>query len=241
MIRLILEAILVSTNAYTVYDELESLRKLKTDYFTGPGARENYFQWCNLVFVGAAIAARLAGSSDVENIFLGLHAVVGWISLMNYAVGFRQMGTLWLIFIKIVTGDLVRFSILMSVFIIGFGEALWLQMSPYASYYDHLNTNKATLSTSVNPFSSNTNNITTTTPVSTSVMSDLIATATTALMPEATEAVLNATATLIAANLTETVEAVGEGGEENPGVDDWRFLPLAFVWSFRILMQQGEY
>ncbi|KAI8832041.1 hypothetical protein BC829DRAFT_437615 [Chytridium lagenaria] len=135
----------------------------RKDYFWGPSAGESAVQWINMVLVGCIVLARMVSRSDFENLLLGLHAVFGWISLLNLTVGNRSMGTLWIIFIKVVTGDLLRFLLLMLVFILGFGEALWLQMHQ------------------------------------------------------------------------ERAESFDNGKA------DWKDLPLAFVWSFRILMQQGVY
>ncbi|KAI8835123.1 hypothetical protein BC829DRAFT_63809 [Chytridium lagenaria] len=234
IVRLVIEIALVASNVYTAADELESMRKLKMDYFTGPGARENMSQWLNLGFMGVAIAARIARNSDVENIFLGFHAMLGWISMMNYSVGFQQLGTLWLIFIKIVTGDLVRFIVLLSVFIIGFGEALWLQMGPYASYYYHMNRGDGS-----------------TTPTTTAMIT-----------PSPTSGFSNASddtvATTVGAVATATAAVVGrclrklliQPNPLNPhgqvmitivGLTTGGICTLRSCGHFRILMQQGDY
>ncbi|KAJ3207236.1 hypothetical protein HDU67_007590 [Dinochytrium kinnereticum] len=178
ILRLGLEGALLLCNAVTLVEEFSQMKQLKWDYFFGASAMESRFQWVNMVLIACVVISRVAVRSDFENVFLGLHAVVGWISLLNLTVGFRHMGTLWLIFMKVVTGDLFRFIILLVVFLLGFGEALWLQMAPYANHHIEQNTNATT----------------------------------------------------------------GEVSEDlNRGVADWKSLPLAFLWSFRILMQQGVY
>ncbi|KAJ3160762.1 hypothetical protein HK101_000875 [Irineochytrium annulatum] len=140
-VRLVVEAILVVCNVWTLIAEIQSLIELKVDYFKGTGLTENVVQWTNMTVFICAVFTRLAGDSDAENALLGMHAVTGWVWLLTFTKGLKNTGTLVLIFYKILTGDLVRFLFLISLFILGFGQALWLQMAPYASYYVATNGN----------------------------------------------------------------------------------------------------
>ncbi|KAI9335354.1 hypothetical protein DFJ73DRAFT_962772 [Zopfochytrium polystomum] len=119
--RLVIELMVLASNATTLADELQDVIVNPRQYFAGSGRGENIIQF--------------ASAYDTEVAALGLHAVTGWLYLMYFSKGFKQIGTLFLVFTRILQGDLLRFVVLISVFILGFGEALFLQMAPFAEYY----------------------------------------------------------------------------------------------------------
>ncbi|KAJ3411613.1 hypothetical protein HDV05_001982 [Chytridiales sp. JEL 0842] len=135
--RIVIDAILCMSNAYALSEEFEEIVDLGWGYFTGYGAGENIIQWINIIGFFFVVVFRAALLVELENAALGIHALSGWIYVMYYSKGFKELGTLYLIFVRIIFGDLLRFLLLVSVFILGFGEALWIQMSPFASHYSY--------------------------------------------------------------------------------------------------------
>ncbi|KAJ3312615.1 Transient receptor putative cation channel sub V member 5, partial [Blyttiomyces sp. JEL0837] len=135
--RLVLELILVLSNLATVFEEFGDLWGNFRLYFSGSGKTENIIQWTNIGLFTLVIVLRLFHLTLAENVVLGLHAIAGWLYLLYFAKGFKGIGTLSLIFFKILETDLLRFLTLIGVFILGFGEALWLQMRPFAAYYEY--------------------------------------------------------------------------------------------------------
>ncbi|KAJ3113101.1 Transient receptor putative cation channel sub V member 5 [Phlyctochytrium bullatum] len=136
IIRLLLEGGLVFCNLFTLLEEITQLKRLGVrKYWTGLSSTESIFQLVNIMLVGGIAIFRFANLSDLENMFLGIHAVIGWISLLNLTVGHQKMGTIWLILTRVIFEDLPRFLVLLAAVVIGFGQALWLEMAPYANYY----------------------------------------------------------------------------------------------------------
>ncbi|KAJ3108039.1 hypothetical protein HDU96_007704 [Phlyctochytrium bullatum] len=240
-IRLIMEVMIIFANLFTFFDEIASLRKLGIDYFRGPSAQENIVQWTNMGFILGAALCRFAKASDPENIFLGFHALFG-----------------------IVSGDLVRFTILTSVFILGFGEALWLQMYPYASYqkwYLSRQNSSVTASASTVTFAPSTTVTEAAVTATDNALETFSSTATAGIITAVTTGVASlvidsltfdassvaATRTMSSQSMqaTDDPENVDESEfgqvEDNAGIADWNFLLLSFVWAFRTLLQQGVY
>ncbi|KAJ3215422.1 hypothetical protein HDU67_000406 [Dinochytrium kinnereticum] len=137
LIRFFVEVFLVLANIMAVIREFIEITSSKMKYFRGFGALENMFQWVNIsVFFSVVIFRFLPYEWNyvVENTLLGIAAIFGWISLLYFSKGDRNLGPLVVIFFKIITTDLIWFSLLIAVFVIGFSEALYLQMAPYADY-----------------------------------------------------------------------------------------------------------
>jgi hypothetical protein len=138
MFRLVLELTLILANVYSISEEFEEMVDLGLQgYFYGYGSGENVIQWVCIISFGLAVLFRLTVLVELENASLGVHAVTGWLYLMYYSKGFKEIGTLYLIFVKILFGDFLRFILLLSVFVLGFTEALWIQMTPFAAYYQY--------------------------------------------------------------------------------------------------------
>ncbi|KAJ3103309.1 hypothetical protein HDU96_009303 [Phlyctochytrium bullatum] len=133
--RFFIELLLVLTNLFAVIREIVEVSSSKLKYFRGFGALENMFQWANIgLFAGVVFFRFLNVNWNylAENTLLGVAAIMGWISLLFFSKGIRNLGPLVVIFFKIVTTDLIWFMFLISVFVVGFSEALYLQIAPYA-------------------------------------------------------------------------------------------------------------
>ncbi|KAJ3108655.1 hypothetical protein HDU97_000511 [Phlyctochytrium planicorne] len=139
IIRFIVEIFLVFSNLLAMFREGVEISSSKSMYFRGFGALENLFQWLNILVFFSVVVFRFLpyGWADVyENTFLGIAAISGWISLLYFSKGSRRLGPLVTIFFRIILTDLITFVFLIAVFVIGFSEALYLQMAPVADYAD---------------------------------------------------------------------------------------------------------
>ncbi|KAJ3036204.1 hypothetical protein HDV00_003000 [Rhizophlyctis rosea] len=65
---------------------------------------------------------------EIENILLGLIAIIGWANLLHFSKGTRPLGTLILILYQLLFSDLVRFMAIYLTLLAGFSQALYLQL-----------------------------------------------------------------------------------------------------------------
>jgi hypothetical protein len=135
LVRFAVEVGLVISNLGAMVRELLELKRAKAQYFTGFSASENMLQWANMLLFMFGVLCRFLYLNDLETTAWGLNAIFGWFSLLYFTKGSRVLGPLFLMFYKIVTGDLVRFFALVAVFLIGFGQAFWLQMAPFGAFH----------------------------------------------------------------------------------------------------------
>ncbi|KAJ3319453.1 Transient receptor putative cation channel sub V member 4 [Blyttiomyces sp. JEL0837] len=80
-------------------------------YVTGFGWFENMLQWVDFILFSMGVGFRLSYLNFPETVTWGLYAIVA-----------------------IITIDVVNFGIILSVFLLGFGSALWLEMAPFADF-----------------------------------------------------------------------------------------------------------
>ncbi|KAJ3194073.1 hypothetical protein HDU82_002574 [Entophlyctis luteolus] len=120
--------------------EIRELFIERVGYFFGFGSGENVVQWFFSFCVLAIPILRFGVASgiqaeqwfylvDTENIIMGIAAIVGWIYLLNFSKGFKQIGPLVIVFKKILTGDLLQWLALYVAITAGFSAALFLQMN----------------------------------------------------------------------------------------------------------------
>jgi ankyrin repeat protein len=143
VVRFVLEVTLIVLNVRAMMREVKELMSggIK-EYVTGFGCIENIFQSITISTFTVGWVSRFCGWWDIENMFLGFSAIVGWIYLLYFSKASQDLGPLCIIFFKMLTTDLVRFLWLVSIFMIGFGEAIWLKMVPFGSEIILKNANK---------------------------------------------------------------------------------------------------
>ncbi|KAJ3317225.1 Transient receptor putative cation channel sub V member 6 [Blyttiomyces sp. JEL0837] len=142
--RFIIEVILILSNLAAAIREFKEFRNAGLSYFTGFGNFENGVQWLNIGLFTLGCVLRFWRINDGEVIVWGLCSIVGWLYLLYFSKGFRTLGPLCIVFDKLVRQDLVRFIGLVGVFLIGFGEAIWLLMAPFGSLYENSYVNYST-------------------------------------------------------------------------------------------------
>ncbi|KAJ3038227.1 hypothetical protein HDV00_000901 [Rhizophlyctis rosea] len=90
----------------------------------------------------AAALGRKYGSDEVENVFLGLLAIlrdhlsirrVCWANLLRFSKGTPRLGTLLLILYDLLFSDLMRFFVIYLALLVGFSQALYLQLKGAAN------------------------------------------------------------------------------------------------------------
>ncbi|KAJ3188090.1 Transient receptor putative cation channel sub V member 5 [Irineochytrium annulatum] len=132
LIRLVVEILIIVANLWGIAREFKEMSTSVYQYFAGFGAMDNFFQWTNILLFVLVIVFRVTCFNQLENTALGLASIFGWVSLLYYSKGSQSLGPLGVIFLEIIRGDLIRFISLVSVFVLGFSNALYLQVAPYA-------------------------------------------------------------------------------------------------------------
>ncbi|KAJ3211938.1 hypothetical protein HDU82_004489 [Entophlyctis luteolus] len=126
--------------AILLVGEFQELAIERVGYFFGFGSNENIVQWFFSFCVISIPIIRFGVASDVrdeqwfylvdaENIIMGITAIVGWLYLLKFSKGFKQIGPLMIVFKKILFGDLLQWLALYVSITAGFSAALFLQMN----------------------------------------------------------------------------------------------------------------
>ncbi|KAJ3091079.1 Transient receptor putative cation channel sub V member 6 [Quaeritorhiza haematococci] len=132
--RLVIELILVVANLFSIVVEIGEIKSRGwRDYFDGFDKWQNAVQWINIILFVIAAVLRGLDLSTSETAILGLLSIFGWLYLLYFSKGFQSFGPLCLIVWRMVFYDLSRFAALVSVFVLGFGSAIWLQLAGVAT------------------------------------------------------------------------------------------------------------
>ncbi|KAJ3319452.1 hypothetical protein HDU76_000533 [Blyttiomyces sp. JEL0837] len=133
--RFFLEITLVIWSVFNFVRECNEVRAAGIRrYFTGFGWFENILQWVDIVLFFMGFGFRFAVWNFAETVTWGLYAIMAWASLLNSASISSTFGCLTVILWRIITLDVVNFGIILTVFLFGFGSALWLEMAPFADF-----------------------------------------------------------------------------------------------------------
>ncbi|KAJ1568065.1 hypothetical protein HK405_003757 [Cladochytrium tenue] len=138
--RFIIEVSLVLWNIASAISEGLEWSRSKSEYFTGLTSQQNLMQWINMLLFTLGVILRISGSIEGEDVIWGWSAILGWLYLLYFSKGFynigafRNLSALCIVLIKILSTDLLVFVALVSVFIIGFGQAIWIMMAPYGDF-----------------------------------------------------------------------------------------------------------
>ncbi|KAJ3297047.1 Transient receptor putative cation channel sub V member 6 [Rhizoclosmatium sp. JEL0117] len=130
-IRFVTEIALIAINIGTVVDDIVEYRHVKENFSTGFGGAERLTTIGRVALFFAGVVCRLTGQWQAENIIWGLSALVGWGQVFFYTRGFENLGPLIIVLYRIIKDDVPNFMRLALLFIVAFGEALWLQMAPW--------------------------------------------------------------------------------------------------------------
>ncbi|KAJ3298490.1 Transient receptor putative cation channel sub V member 1 [Rhizoclosmatium sp. JEL0117] len=131
--RLVCEVFLLFSNLYMLYELLTQARLLKRKVFTGFSRNHTLLKYLNLVIFLVIVVFRVARWNAVETVGMTLYAVVGWLQMLYYFRGFRELGPLTTVFTTIVNKNVTQFLMILSIVLAGFGSALWLQMAPFGA------------------------------------------------------------------------------------------------------------
>ncbi|KAI9329164.1 hypothetical protein BDR26DRAFT_939470 [Obelidium mucronatum] len=130
-VRAIVEILLVVINVATVWYDAIQFSVVKKNFVTGFGAAENITHVFRVLLFYVGAICRFAGAWRPENIVWGCYAIVGWFQVFFYTRGFEKLGPLIVVLFRIVKEDVPKFVNLAILFLLAFGEALWLQMGPF--------------------------------------------------------------------------------------------------------------
>ncbi|KAI9326619.1 hypothetical protein BDR26DRAFT_120693 [Obelidium mucronatum] len=132
-IRLVLEIVLVASNIFNFVEITNQAKLLKGKVFTGFSKHHTIIKYINFLLFAAIVALRLLRWNQAESVALTLYAVLGWMQMLYYFRGFRELGPLSMVFTKIIRNDVYKFLMITGIVLAGFGSALWLQMAPYGA------------------------------------------------------------------------------------------------------------
>lgn len=130
--------------AGAVYKFLIELREIAdeglTVYFSPRALIENVCSMgCCIAYIGMYACARLEDES--RYMFSGLVAMFAWSYMLWFLLGFRLTGPFVVMIYKMLIGDVLPFSIVMTIFLFGFSQAFYVTFEksgdPY-KYLEHL-------------------------------------------------------------------------------------------------------
>ncbi|KAJ3026729.1 UNVERIFIED_CONTAM: hypothetical protein HDU68_005155 [Siphonaria sp. JEL0065] len=151
-VRTVVELLLVVINVSTVAVDSLQFSYVKKNFIVGFGASENITHLFRVALFFVGVICRLAGAWRAENIIWGVFALAGWFQVFFYTRGFEKLGPLIIVLFRIVKKDVPKFVNLAILFVLAFGEAMWLQMAPFGDQqYQILNGNlpNSTISASI--------------------------------------------------------------------------------------------
>ncbi|KAI8804184.1 hypothetical protein BJ742DRAFT_776481 [Cladochytrium replicatum] len=133
VLRFVLEIILLTSNILSLFNELfqEMMKQgIRGYFFDGFNSSHNTLQLLNILLFFSALLARLARDPLAENTILSVLAISGWTSLLYFGKGLKTIGpTIIMVYRMLITDVLKKFAIIYGIFLIAFGQAIWLQMS----------------------------------------------------------------------------------------------------------------
>ncbi|KAJ3027724.1 UNVERIFIED_CONTAM: hypothetical protein HDU68_003256 [Siphonaria sp. JEL0065] len=130
-VRCICEIILLLSNVFLFSELTKQVFLLKGKLFTGFSRHHTIIKYGNFLLFAAIVALRSLRWNQLESIAMTLYATLGWLQILYYFRGFRELGPLSMVFTKIIQNDVYKFLMVAGIVLAGFGSALWLQMSPY--------------------------------------------------------------------------------------------------------------
>ncbi|KAI8813919.1 hypothetical protein BJ742DRAFT_787897 [Cladochytrium replicatum] len=134
IVRLVLESALALTNLNRLIAGFTELQSLGWQRFFLVGLDVSLSVWLNISLFAAAVACRFTNQVIAENAVLGFASIVGWLFLLIYTKGVKTLGPLALVLVRVVSVDVLRFTLVACVFVIGFAEAIFLQLAPYGEF-----------------------------------------------------------------------------------------------------------
>ncbi|KAJ3081640.1 Transient receptor putative cation channel sub V member 1 [Rhizoclosmatium hyalinum] len=92
--RLVCEVILLFSNLYMLFELVSQAWLLKRKVFTGFSRNHTLLKYLNFVIFVVIVVFRVARWNAVETVGMTLYAVVGWLQMLYYFRGFRELGPL---------------------------------------------------------------------------------------------------------------------------------------------------
>ncbi|KAI8620229.1 hypothetical protein BC830DRAFT_1100515 [Chytriomyces sp. MP71] len=129
--RIVLESMLIITNLYLFSEFVTQGRLLQGTALKGFSAQHNFLKYFNFVVFVVIVVLRCTRETAAESAMLIVYAALGWIEILYYFRGFRDVGPLVMVFWRIIQYDVVTFLTILLIVSCGFGPALWLQLGPY--------------------------------------------------------------------------------------------------------------
>ncbi|KAJ3240347.1 hypothetical protein HDU81_004015 [Chytriomyces hyalinus] len=133
-VRLVLEIILVLANFYRAYKFIYDAQVLGDRAFYGFSAQNNRFKYVNFVLFLGIIVVRIANWTGWETAFMSLYAILGWLQMLYFFRGFKDIGPLSMVFTNIIQNDVSTFLMILVIVLFGFGPGIWLQLGPFGDF-----------------------------------------------------------------------------------------------------------
>ncbi|KAJ3211903.1 anaphase-promoting complex subunit Hcn1, partial [Entophlyctis luteolus] len=142
--RMIMEFLILIVNLYLFIEAAKQLRNgyakeksikkvLSNTFLKGFSWIHNQIKYTNFVIIVIIVILRVLRKNSAETVFLMAYAILGWLQHLYYYRGFKDIGPLSIVFIKIIQNDAVNFAAILFVVLCGFSSSLWLQMAPFGS------------------------------------------------------------------------------------------------------------
>eukprot|EP00808_Paulinella_micropora_P027384 g52013.t1 len=126
LFRIILDVIVIVGVVYKLRIEINELRFQGTEYFTvgGVAGLENTLCWVLIISVTLSLILANVEEDNGANIFFcSLSVLAAWAYMFSLLLGFELTGVFILMIYKILTGDVIRFTLVYLTVLIGFAAA----------------------------------------------------------------------------------------------------------------------